>query len=91
MPSTVGVVSPTVAFRVQENFLEGVENATVFTRVNSLNTVVFAYTNQFNAPQLLGEISEPKELNMAAAARWSSLLSLVLYSMASVLGRGSVF
>ncbi|CAJ1337307.1 unnamed protein product, partial [Effrenium voratum] len=70
----------------KENFLEGVENATVFTRVNSLNTVVFAYTNQFNAPQLLGEISEPKELNMAAAARWSSLLSLVLYSMASVLG-----
>mmetsp|Transcript_77715 Transcript_77715/g.95207 ORF Transcript_77715/g.95207 Transcript_77715/m.95207 type:complete len:464 (-) Transcript_77715:451-1842(-) len=70
-----------------ENFLFGPGEATVFTYMNSINNLVFAYNNQFNVPQLTGELSpEPSTKGMTKVSMMSTGISFLLYGSVSILG-----
>merc|ERR1712226_55129 len=68
-------------------FMFGPGAATVFTYMNSINNVVFAYNNQFNVPQLTGELTpEPQLGKMTTVALITTALCFVLFVGVSVLG-----
>jgi len=70
-----------------ENFLFGPGDATVFTYMNAINNLVFAYNNQFNVPQLTGELTPaPSTKGMTMVSILSTVLSFLLYGSVSVLG-----
>lgn len=59
---------------------------TVGLYVNSLNNIVFAYNNQFNVPQITGELN-PKTLNRVTyMGVISTILSFTMYLMVSCFG-----
>ena len=70
-----------------ETFLFGPGHATMLSYMGAINNMVFAYNNQFNVPQLTGEITpEPSVKRMMRVALLSSGLSFVLYATVSILG-----
>ena len=70
-----------------ENFAFGPGQATVLTYMGAINNMVFAYTSQFNVPQLTGELTpEPSSKRMLYVAILSSGLSFALYASVSILG-----
>ena len=70
-----------------ENFLVGPGVATVFTYMNSINNLVNAYNNQFNVPQLTGELTpDPSTRGMTQVSVLSTSLSFLLYGSVSILG-----
>ena len=61
--------------------------ATVFTYMSGINNVVFAYNNQFNVPQLTGELKpEPSTMRMHTAAVICLIMCFSLYAFTSVFG-----
>ena len=71
----------------QENFFWGPGHGTVLTYMGAINNQVFAYNNQFNVPQLTGEITpEPSTKRMLYVALLSSGLTFFLYATVSILG-----
>jgi len=65
----------------------GPGGATVFTYMNSINNIVFAFNNQFNAPQLTGELTpHPTVQRMTTVAWLTTAACLALFSAVSVLG-----
>jgi len=65
----------------------GPGGATVFTYMNSINNVVFAYNNQFNVPQLTGELTpQPTVRRMGAVAWITTGMCFLLYGGVSVFG-----
>ncbi|CAK9112378.1 unnamed protein product [Durusdinium trenchii] len=70
-----------------ENFLLGPGGATFITYMNSINNMIFAYNNQFNVPQLTGELTpEPSRNGMTKVALLSTSISFLLYASVSILG-----
>ena len=70
-----------------ENFMLGPGKATFITYMNSINNMIFAYNNQFNVPQLTGELTpEPNRKGMTKVAVLSTFISFALYSSVSILG-----
>merc|ERR1711879_983150 len=70
-----------------EDFLTGPGGATIFTYINSINNIVFAYNNQFNVPQLAGELTpEPTVRRMSNVAIITILMCLALFSGVSIFG-----
>ncbi|CAJ1432146.1 unnamed protein product [Effrenium voratum] len=70
-----------------ESFLLPSSGATVFTYMNSINNMVFAYNNQFNVPQLTGELTPvPSVRNMTKVALLSTSLCFLLYGSVSIFG-----
>jgi len=59
---------------------------TIFLYMNSLNNIVFAYNNQFNVPQLTGELNPQAMHRVTWMAVISSLFSCVLYTAVSLTG-----
>ena len=71
----------------QENFFWGPGGGTVLTYMGAINNQVFAYNNQFNVPQLAGEITpEPSTKRMLHVALLSSGVTFLLYATVSILG-----
>merc|ERR1712137_307667 len=79
-----------VAFYIEEHgihetvtthtFLLGPGGASVFTYMNAVNNVVFAYNNQFNVPQLTGELAPaPDVKRMTHVALLTTTLCFILY------------
>jgi len=67
--------------------LFGPGGATVFTYMNSLNNIVFAYNNQFNVPQLAGELTPtPTVSRMSASATMTVIACFSLFVTVSVFG-----
>jgi len=65
----------------------GPGEVTVFTYMNSINNIVFAYNNQFNVPQLTGELSpQPTVRKMTVVSLITVLLCFSLFSVVSLLG-----
>jgi len=63
----------------------GPSGASLMTYMNTINIVVFAYNNQFNAPQLTGELSpEPAARKMTIVAMISSAICFLLYGLVSL-------
>jgi len=61
--------------------------ATAFTYMSSINNVVFAYNNQFNVPQLTGELKpEPTTMRMHTAAVICLVMCFAVYIFTSVFG-----
>jgi len=59
----------------------------VFAYMNTINIVVFAYNNQFNVPQLTGELTpQPSTRRMTIASYISTALSFSLYTLVSISG-----
>merc|ERR1719198_1801600 len=55
--------------------------------MNSINNVVFAYNNQFNVPQLTGELTPaPSTKRMLRVSLCSTFLCFALYLFTSVFG-----
>ncbi|CAJ1366865.1 unnamed protein product [Effrenium voratum] len=70
-----------------ESFLLPSSGATVFTYMNSINNMVFAYNNQFNVPQLTGELTPvPSVRKMTKVAFLSTSLCFLLYGSVSIFG-----
>ena len=70
-----------------DSFLLPSSGATVFTYMNSINNMVFAYNNQFNVPQLTGELTPaPSVRKMSVVALLSTSLSFLLYGSVSIFG-----
>lgn len=66
--------------------LHGDGHASVFVYMNCLNLVVFAYNNQFNVPQLTGELQPRGGEQVAQVASTSTVSVFFLYSSVSLLG-----
>ena len=65
----------------------GAGGATVFSFMNSVNTVVFAYANQCNVPQLTGELSpEPSVDRMSNVGLITIVMCFVLFTGVSIFG-----
>jgi amino acid permease len=65
----------------------GTGAATVFTYMNTINNIVFAYNNQFNVPQLTGELKPVASVSkMSKVSCLSTSLSFVLYAGVSIFG-----
>uniref|UniRef100_A0A7S2LYR7 Amino acid transporter transmembrane domain-containing protein n=1 Tax=Zooxanthella nutricula TaxID=1333877 RepID=A0A7S2LYR7_9DINO len=65
----------------------GPGGATVFTYMNSINNVVFAYNNQFNVPQLTGELTpQPSLRRMSNVGYITTAMCFLLYGGVSVFG-----
>merc|ERR1711862_264623 len=61
------------------------ESITVFTYMNSINNVVFAYNNQFNVPQLTGELTpKPQVTKMTNVALVTTAMCFLLYTGVSL-------
>ncbi|CAJ1457473.1 unnamed protein product [Effrenium voratum] len=70
-----------------DSFLLPSSGATVFTYMNSINNMVFAYNNQFNVPQLTGELTPaPSVHKMSMVALLSTSLCFLLYGSVSIFG-----
>jgi amino acid permease len=70
-----------------ETFFLGPGGASVFTYMNTINIIVFAYNNQFNVPQLTGELTpQPSTRRMTIVAYISTALSFCLYVLVSLFG-----
>lgn len=70
-----------------QNFFAGSGMATVFTYMNAVNNIIFAYNNQFNVPQLTGELKPvPSVKKMSHVSLMSTGLSFLLYAGVSVFG-----
>lgn len=70
-----------------ETVWTGPGTASVLTYMNAINIVVFAYNNQFNVPQLTGELTpKPETLRMTVVALISSAICFVLYGLVSLFG-----
>lgn len=55
--------------------------------MNSINNVVFAYNNQFNVPQLTGELTpQPQVQKMTRVAMLTTILCFLLYAGVSLVG-----
>merc|ERR1712039_555809 len=65
----------------------GPGGATVFTYMNSINNIVFAYNNQFNVPQLTGELTpQPTVRKMTVVSVITVAVCLALFGGVSVFG-----
>merc|ERR1712050_707605 len=65
----------------------GPGGSTVFTYMNAINNIVFAYNNQFNVPQLTGELTpKPTMGRMSVVALITTSLCFVLYGGVSLFG-----
>jgi len=65
----------------------GPGGATVFTYMNSINNIVFAFNNQFNVPQLTGELTpHPTVQRMTTVAWLTTAACLALFSIVSIFG-----
>lgn len=61
--------------------------ATIFTYMNSANGIVFAYNNQFNVPQLTGELTpQPTTQKMTLVSLMTVALCFMLFGGISVVG-----
>ena len=60
--------------------------ATAVTYMSSMNNVVFAYNNQFNVPQLTGELKPPTTMRMHMAAVICLVVCFGVYISTSVFG-----
>eukprot|EP00930_Biecheleria_cincta_P101518 TRINITY_DN93160_c0_g1_i1.p1 TRINITY_DN93160_c0_g1~~TRINITY_DN93160_c0_g1_i1.p1 ORF type:complete len:485 (+),score=62.60 TRINITY_DN93160_c0_g1_i1:71-1456(+) len=59
--------------------------ANVLTYMNAINIVVFAYNNQFNVPQLTGELTpKPETRRMTIVSMISTAICFVLYGLVSL-------
>jgi len=57
----------------------------VFAYMNTINIIVFAYNNQFNVPQLTGELTpQPSTRRMTTASYISTALAFSLYAVVSL-------
>jgi amino acid permease len=71
----------------QENFFVGPGGATTFTYMNAINNIVFAYNNQFNVPQLTGELKPAASVSrMSRVSLLSTGISFSLYTGVSIFG-----
>jgi len=69
------------------NFFAGTGMATIFTYMNAINNIIFAYNNQFNVPQLTGELKPvPSVKKMSHVSLLSTGLSFLLYAGVSAFG-----
>jgi len=65
----------------------GPGGASVFTYMNTISVIVFAYNNQFNVPQLTGELTpQPSTRRMTIVSYISTFLSFSLYALVSLFG-----
>eukprot|EP00913_Durusdinium_trenchii_P014531 g13632.t1 len=70
-----------------ENFLLGAGGATPIIYMNAINNMIFAFCNQFNVPQLTGELTpEPSRQGMTKVAVLSTSASFFLYASVSIVG-----
>merc|ERR1712060_12408 len=70
-----------------ETLLDGKGGATAFAYMNSVNNIVFAYNNQFNVPQLTGELTpQPTTQKMSVVAAITTALCFALYGGVSLFG-----
>jgi len=70
-----------------ETLFDGKGGATAFTYMNSVNNMVFAYNNQFNVPQLTGELTpQPGVRRMTRVGIVSTALAFLLYGSVSAVG-----
>eukprot|EP00425_Heterocapsa_triquetra_P004037 CAMPEP_0195061412 /NCGR_PEP_ID=MMETSP0448-20130528/8349_1 /TAXON_ID=66468 /ORGANISM="Heterocapsa triquestra, Strain CCMP 448" /LENGTH=496 /DNA_ID=CAMNT_0040091973 /DNA_START=81 /DNA_END=1572 /DNA_ORIENTATION=- len=70
-----------------ESLLLGPGSATVYTYMNTISLIVFAYANQFNVPQLTGELTpEPSVRMMRDISILSTALCFMLYGAVSLSG-----
>ncbi|CAK0819981.1 unnamed protein product [Prorocentrum cordatum] len=67
--------------------LDGKGGATAFAYMNSVNNMIFAYNNQFNVPQVTGELTpQPGVRWMTNVALVSTSLTFLLYASVSAVG-----
>jgi len=65
----------------------GPGSTNVFGYMNSLNNIVFAYNNQFNVPQLTGELTpQPTVARMSKVASITVTLCFGLFASVSIVG-----
>jgi len=70
-----------------ETLINGAGGATLFTYMNCLNNVVFAYNNQMNVPQLTGELTpEPSMKRLTRASVGSVAVCFTFYLFVSLFG-----
>jgi len=70
-----------------ETLLDGKGGATAFAYMNSVNNMIFAYNNQFNVPQLTGELTpQPGVRRMTHVGLVSTSLAFLLYGSVSLVG-----
>jgi len=70
-----------------ESLLLGPGGATAMVYMNTINGIVFAYNNQFNVPQLTGELSpQPEASAMTRASLITMTLCFTLYAATSTIG-----
>merc|ERR1712048_823840 len=68
-----------------ETFWLGDGNANIFTYMNTMNIVIFAYNNQFNVPQLASELTpQPEIRRMARVSLISTSLCFFMYASVTV-------
>jgi len=65
----------------------GMASASVLTYMNSINNIVFAYNNQFNVPQLTGELDPaPTVPRVTRVSLITTALCFVMYGGVSIVG-----
>lgn len=65
----------------------GPGQVTIFTYMNAISNIVFAYNNQFNVPQLTGELTpQPTVRKMTVVSLITIALCLLLFGVISVSG-----
>ena len=70
-----------------QTFSFGSGEATVFTYINCISSMVYAFCNQFSVPQLTGEMTPtPSTQRMTWVALLSTWLSFLIYGSVSILG-----
>jgi len=70
-----------------ETLWTGPGGASLFAYMNTINVIVFAYNNQFNVPQLTGELTpQPSTHRMTIVSYISTALSFSLYALVSLFG-----
>jgi len=67
-------------------FWGGAGDTGVFVHMNCLNLVVFAYNNQFNVPQLTGELRKRSTEQVSMVAYLSTISVSLLYGSVAILG-----
>mmetsp|Transcript_78221 Transcript_78221/g.203253 ORF Transcript_78221/g.203253 Transcript_78221/m.203253 type:complete len:394 (+) Transcript_78221:3-1184(+) len=68
-------------------FWFGPGSASIFTYMNAMSNVVFAYNNQFIVPQLIGELTpEPTMRRVTVASVITVVMCFVLFSSVSIFG-----
>eukprot|EP00444_Apocalathium_aciculiferum_P001592 CAMPEP_0183393492 /NCGR_PEP_ID=MMETSP0370-20130417/7976_1 /TAXON_ID=268820 /ORGANISM="Peridinium aciculiferum, Strain PAER-2" /LENGTH=473 /DNA_ID=CAMNT_0025573725 /DNA_START=66 /DNA_END=1487 /DNA_ORIENTATION=+ len=65
----------------------GAGSVSIFSYMNSINNIVFAYNNQFNVPQLTGELTPaPTVQKMTVVSVTTVAMCFVLFSVVSLFG-----